>query len=527
MLREELKKMVAQALADIGVANPSPFLERPADKTQGDYATNAALVYAKDFGKNPRELAGVLAERLASAKDTRIARVEGAGPGFVNFFLTDKAIFETAEKIGLEISRGFLLKKGEAVNLEFISVNPTGKLHIGHGRGAFYGDVLARVLAYVGAKVTREFYINDSRESKQIIELGKTALGQGEQYLTEHLKSQISNLKSEIKKFKNDPSAAGFSLAKEVQKENTHFIESALGIPFDVWYSEDEKLRGSGIVQTLFGVFKEKNFVYEKEGAWWIKTSEYGDDEDRVVKRSDGTWSYFMNDIVYHADKIGRGYDGLIDIWGADHHGHVKRMLAVKKMLGWNILFQIFITQLVSLKEEGVSKKMSKRAGTVVLLEDMVREVGIDALRWFYLEKALGTHMEFDLELAKKQSAENPVYYVQYAHARICSIEENTRGKVPDGSVLSDIAAPSARVLASKIGEFPEVVEEIANDYQVHKLTTYAYELATAFSQFYRDVRILQDDDSYNDGALKLALLTRATIKQSLSLLGISAPTKM
>ncbi|MBI5005321.1 MAG: arginine--tRNA ligase, partial [Candidatus Lloydbacteria bacterium] len=312
-----------------------------------------------------------------------------------------------------------------------------------------------------------------------------------------------------------------------VQKENAHFIEHVLGIPFDVWYSEDEKLRGSGIVQTLFGVFNEKGFVYEKEGAWWLKTSEYGDGEDRVVKRSDGTWSYFMNDIVYHADKIGRGYDGLIDIWGADHHGHVKRMLAVKKMLGWNILFQIFITQLVSLKEEGVSKKMSKRAGTVVLLEDMVREVGVDALRWFYLEKALGTHMEFDVELAKKQSAENPVYYVQYAHARISSIEEHVRGKVSDGSALSDMEAPTARALASKVVAFPELIGEIANDYQVHKLTTYSYELASLFSQFYRDVRILQDNDSYNDGALKLALLARAAIKQSLSLLGISAPTKM
>lgn len=523
MIREELKQIMARALAGLGMANATHSIERPADKKQGDYATNAALVYAKDSGKNPRELASMLAERVASIKDSRIARVEAAGPGFVNFFLTDGAIFEMAEKTGETISRGFSFKKGERINLEFISVNPTGKLHIGHGRGAFYGDVLARVLAYVGAGVTREFYINDSRESKQIIELGKTALGLGEQYKTPELESKI---KAMCFSGKNE-SDAGFLLAKEVQKENAHFIEHTLGIPFDVWYSEDEKLRGSGVVQTLFDIFNEKGFVYEKEGAWWIKTSEYGDDEDRVVKRSDGTWSYFMNDIVYHADKIGRGYDSLIDIWGADHHGHVKRMQAVEKMLGWDILFQIFITQLVSLKADGIAKKMSKRAGTVVLLEDMVEEVGIDALRWFYLEKALGTHMEFDVELAKKQSAENPVYYVQYAHARICSIEENVRGKVSDGSALSDIGAPTARALASKVIQFSEVVEEIANDYQVHKLTTYTYELAAAFSQFYRDVRILQDDAPYNAGALKLALLARAALKQSLSLLGISAPAKM
>ncbi|MBI5004866.1 MAG: arginine--tRNA ligase [Candidatus Lloydbacteria bacterium] len=523
MIREELRKIVVEALANLGVADGAPTIERPADQNQGDYATNAALLYAKNLGKNPRELAAALAERLTLIKDSRIARVEAAGPGFVNFFLSDAAIFETAEKIGQEIPHGFSFWKSGAVNLEFISVNPTGKLHIGHGRGAFYGDVLARVLEYVGGSVTREFYINDSRESKQIIELGKTALGEGVQYKTLELESKIKTLRFSGK----NESDAGFLLAKEVQKENAHFIEHTLGIPFDVWYSEDEKLRGSGIVRILFDVFNEKGFVYEKEGAWWIKTSEYGDDEDRVVKRSDGTWSYFMNDIVYHADKIGRGYDRLIDIWGADHHGHVKRMQAVKKMLGWDVEFEIFITQLVSLKAGGLTKKMSKRAGTVVLLEDMVEEVGIDALRWFYLEKALGTHMEFDVELAKKQSAENPVYYVQYAHARICSIEENTRGKTSDGSTLSDIAVPAARALASKVIQFAEVSEAVSNDYQVHKLTTYAYELASAFSQFYRDVRILHDDAPYNAGALKLALLARAALKQSLSLLGISAPEKM
>jgi arginyl-tRNA synthetase len=527
MIRNELKQMVTRALGDIGIVDSLHVIERPADQKQGDYSTNAAMVHAKDSGKNPRELATMLSERLSSINDARIARVEVAGPGFVNFFLTDTAVFEMTEEIGQKIFRGFPLKKGEAINLEFISVNPTGKLHIGHGRGAFYGDALARILKYVGANVVREFYINDSRESKQIIELGKTALGEGEQYLTDHLKSQIANLKSEIGKYKNNPSAAGALLAKEVQKENAHFIENTLGISFDVWYSEDEKLRSSGIVRILFDVFKEKAFVYEKDGAWWLKTSEYGDDEDRVVKRSDDTWSYFMNDIVYHADKIGRGYYRLIDVWGADHHGHVKRMKAVKKMLGWDVTFDIFIAQLVSLYDEGVAKKMSKRAGTVVLLEDMVSEVGIDALRWFYLEKALGTHMEFDVELAKKQSAENPVYYVQYAHARICSIEERARGKVSDGSLFSDMTTPRARELASKIIQFTEVVETIINDSQVHKLTTYVYELATTFSHFYHDVRIMQDDEPYNDGALELALLTRDTIKLSLSLLGISAPTKM
>lgn len=522
MIRSELKKIIGDAIADFEIKNKTHFIEQTSDKSRGDYAANAALIYAKECGKNPKELAEIIAERVLSANDSYVERVEVAGPGFINITISDEFILKEILLLKNTLSKGFSFRGGN-VNIEFISANPTGALHIGHGRGAFYGDVLSRVLEYCGMNVTREFYINNSKESKQIIELGKTALGNGEQYKTLKIEEKIARLDFSGM----NETEAGFLLAKEVQKENALFIENTLGVKFDIWYSEDEKLRGSGIVIELFDIFNEKDFVYEKDGAWWLKTSEYGDDEDRVVKRSDGTWSYFMNDIAYHADKIGRGYDRLINVWGADHHGHIKRMLAVKKMLGLDVSFEIFITQLVSLKKEGVLKKMSKRAGTVVLLEDIVREVGIDALRWFYIEKTLGTHMEFDVELAKKQSTENPVYYVQYAHARAAGILENIIDIKSDNIGLADIIKrPPARALAMKILQFPEIVEDVSRDYFVHKITTYSYELASQFNQFYRDFRVVSDG-LYSFGGAELTRITKDTLAKSLSLLGILAPEKM
>jgi len=397
-------------------------------------------------------------------------------------------------------------------------------LHIGHGRGAFYGDILSNILEFSGAEVTREYYINDSRESVQIKELSKTALGSGDQYKTLKLEKIISNI--DFSGMSEED--AGFALANEIQKSNQEFIENKLNIKFNVWYSEDEKLRAAGLNEKILKSLE--GFTEKKEGegdALWLKTSEHGDDEDRVVVRSDGSKSYFISDIAYHADKFERGYDSVIDVWGADHHGHVKRMMAVKEMLGWEGELKIFITQLVSLKEGGEIKKMSKRAGTVILLEDLVDELGIDVVRWFFAEKALGTHMEFDMELAREKSAKNPVHYVQYAHARIASILENTKNLKSDGTTIEDITKTEAgRKLAVKITQFPEIIEDISMQYQVQKLTTYLHELASEFSGFYRDVRVVSEDE-YNAGALELVLLAQSSIAKGLSLLGINAPEKM
>jgi len=494
----------------------------------GDYATNIALVLAGSLNRNPREIAEeIKGQILSSSSGQYIKSIDIAGPGFLNITLTDEAILSEIGVLNNTLETGFDFLAMERINIEFISANPTGDLHIGHGRGAFYGDILSKVLTYAGANVTREFYINDSLESNQIKELGKTALGVGEQYKTDHIEKMIKDM--EFHSFSEGE--AGFTLASEVQEYNKNFIENKLGIKFDKWYSEDGNIRKTGLADKILEDLNLRDLTYEKDGAIWIKTSEYGDLEDRVVVRSDGTKSYFISDIVYHQDKFSMGYDKVIDVWGADHHGHVKRMHAVGGMLGWPKSPEpqpiIFITQLVALKEGGESKKMSKRAGNVILLEDLVDEFGIDIARWFFAEKSLNTHMDFDVELAKEQSQKNPMYYVQYAHARICSIQKNAKDLKSGKNSLSDVLkTEKGRALAMKISEFYEVVEDIAGDNQVHKLTTYAHELASEFSQFYRDVRVVEDD-TYNKGALELSVISKNTLAKTLDLLGISAPNSM
>jgi len=524
MVKKELEKIIQDALEGLSISESDFVVERPLQKGLADYATNAAIYCAKKADKNPKDLAQEIVSEIEKQKSDLISKIEIAGPGFINFFLSESAIIKEISLVEEKVESGFDFRKSEKINMEFISANPTGDLHIGHGRGAFYGDILSNILSFGGADVVREYYINDSRESVQIKELGKTAIGSGEQYKTEKLEKMISNMNFSGMSEED----AGATIAGKIQEENKNFIESKLGIKFDVWYSEDEKLRASGANDKMLDGLK--NFTEKKEGegdALWLKTSEYGDDEDRIIVRSDGSKSYFISDIAYHADKFTRGFDTVIDVWGADHHGHVKRIMAVKEILEWEGELKIFITQLVSLKEGGVFKKMSKRAGTVILLEELVEEFGIDVVRWFFAEKSLNTHMEFDMELARERSAKNPVYYVQYAHARIASILENTKNLKPDNSSIEDVIKTKAgRDLASKIMQFPEIIENISKEYQVHKLTTYLHELSSEFSQFYRDVRVVKEEE-YDAGALALAMLAKKTIAKGLFLLGISAPEKM
>ncbi|MEK7581970.1 MAG: arginine--tRNA ligase [Patescibacteria group bacterium] len=533
MVKEIIKKALSEVVKEI---NGTINLEFSADEKNGHLATNCALVFGKERGMSPKEFAQKTKDEIEPKLKNVVERIEIAGPGFINFFLTNEAIINELKEVEEKINKGFKYLEGKKINIEFISANPTGELHIGHGRGAFYGDALSNILQFAGAEVTREYFINDSRESNQIKELGKTALGEGETYLTEKLKTQIAKIKTglihsdileNIRMNSRDVSEAGFKLAEVVQKNNQEFIENKLGIKFNIWYSEDEKLRASKLNDRTFLTLKTKELTHEKDGAVWIKTSEYGDDEDRVIVRSDGTNSYFLSDIAYHGEKFSRGYDKVIDIWGADHHGHVKRMEAVKKMLDWSGEFKIFITQLVSLKDGDNSSKMSKRAGNVVYLEELVDEFGIDVVRWFYNEKSISTHMEFDIARAKEQSEKNPVFYVQYAHARTNSILEKAKNfKKDETSVSEVIQIPSARALALKLVQISEIIESITKEYQVQKLTTYSYELAGAFSQFYRDVRVIEEN-SYSHGALAIVEATKKTLAKSLFLLGISAPEKM
>lgn len=526
MMRERIAIAVEEALRALGIESAGVLVERVADSTHGDYATNAALVYAKKEGVPPRDLAGTIILELLKVPSEEIASIEVAGPGFINFSLSSSVLERAVFEPSIEEVRA-----GETINLEFISANPTGELHLGHGRGAFFGDTLARVLMRVGAQVTREFYINDSRESNQIRELGKTALGIGVQYKT----TALEELMRGVDLSGLSETEAGVRIASLIQEENRRFIEHNLGIRFDVWYSEDAELRAENAGVAMLALLNERGATYEKDGARWLKTTEYGDDEDRVVVRSDGTMPYFINDITYHQKKFDRGFRTVLDVWGADHHGHVKRMQAVGKLLHWPTdkytgLPQptVFIAQMVSLKEDGVSKKMSKRAGTVILLRDLVEEFGIDVVRWFFNEKALGTQMAFDMALARERSERNPVFYAQYAHARLASIMKKCGEYVAreDKTFSELMKVPAARALAAKIGEYPEVVHDTALDYHVHRLTIYASELAGAINGFYRDVRVIEGD-SYDAVTLGLAVHAKETLRETLALLGIRAPEAM
>jgi len=526
LIKKEIEKVVgaAQRALPGGAADFDVFVSPPAGGF-GDYSSNVAMVLKKDPENIKNQISNLKSDlfekvEVACPPSLRSGVAGGACPGFINFWLSEKGI-EAGFKNLLEKTA-----KGESrhgrIQVEFISANPTGELHIGHGRGAFYGDALANILKEAGYKVEREFFINDSKKSTQIKELGKTALGKGETYLTENLKSQISNLKN------IDGDDAGYLLANEVQKDNEKFIEKDLGISFDKWFSEERELREKKFFEKTLDFLKNKKMIYEKEGAVWLKTSEYGDDEDRVVVRSDGDYTYFLSDIAYHINKFERVFDKVIDIWGADHQGHVKRMMAVKKMLDWKGDLDILISQMVAIKQGGETKKLSKRKGTIILLKDLVNEVGLDACRWFYLEKSLSTHMEFDMALAKERSKKNPVFYVQYAGARMSSILAKSEVRSTKFETKFENLNTQERNLILKFIQFKEVIEDTAGDYQVQRLTTYAYELAKVFTDFYENVRVLEaETEELKENRLALVFTAREILKKVLNLLGISAPEKM
>src|SRR3989338_732467 len=506
-------------------------LEKPERAEFGDYAANLALVLAKERKENPRKRAEDLIGKIKGNREADIfEKIEIAGPGFINFFLNKDAVLEEFKKLSkLKTLLKFKTPKSK-IQIEFISVNPTGELHIGHGRGAFYGEALSQVLKLTDYKVEKEYFINDSKESNQIKELGKTAIGEGTSYLTDNLKSQISKLKTKIQNLKNKKpdnlyGETGYLLAKEIQKDNKKFIEKELGIKFNNWISEEKNLRQKNYFNKILEILKNKNLVYKKQGAFWLKTSQFGDDEDRVIVRTSGEPTYFLSDIAYHFQKIERGYKKIIEIWGADHQGHQKRLFAVKKALDWQVDMEILISQVVTIKKGEEIKKMSKRKGEVILLKDLLAEVGKDAARWFYLQKSLDTHMEFDIELAKKREEKNPVYYVQYGHARMASILRKAKsGKISPPATFT-FAEDAEILLIKKILEVFDVLEDAIKDYQVHRILSYIYELVYVFSVFYRDIRVL--DSKQERERLFLVKETKKILANLLRLIGVAAPERM
>ncbi len=543
MVKEKIENLIKKSIKRLQEKREFPKFEIPAfeieypkEKRHGDYATNLALILGKKLKRYPIKIGDLIKSQIPL--NTFFERIEVVEPGFINFFLSKgflrKKLFEILKK--RENFGKLKIGRNKKLQVEFISANPTGPLHIGNGRGAFFGDTLAKILERVGYNVEREYYINNGKFNNQIISLGKTAMREGKAYLNDYLKEKIKILDSKIKNYERKIlnreklyQEVGFLVAREIQKDIKFFIEKKLKIKFDNWFSEEGLYKKSKI-KKVFEFLKRRNLVYQKEGAWWVKTSQFGEEKDWVVIKSEKegkTPTYLLSDIAYHKDKFERGFKKIINIWGADHQAHVSKIKAVAKMLNYRGSLEILICQLVKLK----TGKLSKRKGEIITLEALINEVGLDVARFFYLSKSLNTQMDFDLELAKTHSEKNPVYYIQYAFARISSIirkanfEELLEKLRPkDLEVLNEEKEIS---LMKKLIIFPEIIERTAKDYQVQRLCQYALEIAGLFHQFYQECQVLVDDLKLKRARLALVLATKVVLKNIFDLLGISAPERM
>ncbi len=518
---EKVKEVLTKIYPEKGNID---FSIEVADPKFGDYSTNIAMILGKRVGEKPEEIAKKIVTQLSN--DEMFEKVEVIKPGFINFkialpYLQNKIseIVEAGERYG-ESDLGKDLK----VNVEFISANPTGPLTLGNGRGGYCGDVLANILESFGSKVEREYYVND--RGAQIIALGHSVLKDDKAV---YCGGYIEELSSKISS--KDPEKAGAEAAAILIEESIQKTISKMGIKFDRWYSESALFKGP--VEEIMGILEKEKLTYKLEGALWIKTTEYGDDKDRVLITSDGEYTYFAADLAYHYIKIKRGYTTLVDIWGADHHGYVGRMKAgveiLEKELDSGVDFRILVAQLARLIAKGKEIKMSKRLGTYVTLDELLDEVGPDVTRFFFLQRSLDTHMDFDLDLAKEKSEKNPVYYVQYAYARIASILNKSPNYPADSNhpITSLIKDPVELLLIKELIKLPDIVIGTAEDYQVQRLPFYAIELANKFHNFYEKCRVISEDDKLTAARIELIKATQIVLKKTLDLMGISAPEKM
>ncbi|ANY66375.1 arginine--tRNA ligase [Paenibacillus sp. BIHB 4019] len=553
---EQLYEQVKAAIADAAVAGglaareelPAFVLEVPKDKEHGDLATNAAMQLTKLAKKNPRMIAETIIANLDYAKAS-IQSAEIAGPGFINFRMDKSYLYAVVGEVvaGGDNYGRTQIGAGKRVEMEFVSANPTGSLHLGHARGAAVGDALCNVLEYAGYEVTREYYINDagnqvnnlakSIEARYQQALGKEAempedgyhgadiVGFGE-LLAEQEGDRLLSLSTEerLEFFRS------FGLERELDKIKHDLNRFRVG--FDIWYSETS-LYKNGKVEQALEALKEKGHVYEEEGATWLDTMPFGDDKNRVLVKNDGSYTYLTPDIAYHMDKYSRGYDRMINIWGADHHGYIPRVKAAMEALGNDpSKLVVLIAQMVSLFQDGEKVKMSKRTGKAVTMQDLMDEVGVDAIRYFFTMRSMDSHLDFDMDLAISTSNENPVFYVQYAHARICSIfrqaQEQSLALLPLEQIdLSKLTSEAEYDLLRKLGELPQEVAEAAEQYAPHRIIRYVYELASQFHSYYRAERVITEDAAQTQARLALLGAIRTVIANALRLVGVSAPQQM
>ena len=534
------------------VALSDYVIEVPNNPDHGHFATNLPLTLASSQKRPPREIAAAIIEHLKDAKHV-VERVEVAGPGFINFWIRPEewyrglsGIIKLEDDYGRSNAGG-----GERILIEFVSANPTGPLHIGHGRGAALGDTLCRILSFCGYDVVREFYINDAGQQLRL--LGESIFSRFMQiddpeypfpqngYHGDYVMDLAETISTEtdLRNLSGEDAIQICSRkGKDIMFEEIRETLAQFGVNFDVWYSETE-LFSSGRVKRTLETLRAKGHLYEHEGAEWIKTSDFGDDKNRVIRKKDGHFTYFASDISYHSEKQERGFKRAINIWGADHHGYVPRMKSALLAQGipeaW---LSVMLIQLVKLWQGGQEKKMSKRAGVFVTLQELINEVGVDAVRFVFLTKNHDSPLDFDIDIVKKQDSENPVYYVQYAHARICSIfrkaaaEGISLPEKPEG-LLQHLVLDQEMALIRSMAVFPPLLEDISRSLEPHRLTYYLTDLAALFHRYFNlgtktpAHRIVTHDRELSQARLFLAKAVRVVIANGLRLLGVSAPVRM
>lgn len=531
---------------------PDIIIEKPKKDEFGDFATNAAMLLTKEEGKPPRQIAELIAKEIRQSEN--IKKVEVAGPGFINLFMQDgywlgflKEIYAAGENFGKSS-----IGAGKNILLEFVSANPTGPLHIGHGRGAAVGDVLANILKAAGFEVIKEYYVND--KGHQIEILGESVrlrlcelMGQAVKFPEDYYKGGY--IKEIAQAFKNrtkdedldlyvlPPIQQGavdafkeFAVAEMLERIKKDLMD--FGIEFDNWFSE-RSLDEQGLVRGTTEDLHKKGHIYDAEGAVWFRTTTFGDDKDRVLMKADGELTYFASDVAYHKKKAERGFSTLVNIWGADHHGYEARVRAALKAFGYDdSILKIIFIQLVSLVRNGVPVPMGKREGEFVTLRQVMDEVGSDACRFFFLMRKSDAHMEFDLELAKKQAPENPVFYVQYAHARICSIikhakEQEIELPKTENVNIKCLSLKEELDIIKKLASFPDMVRGSAAAMEPHRITFYLQELAGMFHPYYNKNRVVTEDNRLTNARLYLCEAVKTVLQNGLKLLGVSAPEEM
>ncbi len=543
-MRAYLKKKVTSSLRTLGLADIAvPTFEQPRSVEHGDLTTNIAMVLAKQSKSNPRQLAQRIIESM-DADAALVDRVEIAGPGFINFHFTEKFYQQQLAEI-LQRGKDFGkldIGRQKKTQVEFVSANPTGPLTVGHGRGAVFGDTVARLLEWTNYDVTREYYFNNAGRQMRILGdsvrlrylelLGENVTFPEDYYQGEYIKDiarHVQDAHGDAKK--SEPAEGLFKQQAETEIfDDIKKTCSRLGITFDVFYNENS-LYETGKVNEVIDEFKQKNLAYEQDGAVWLKTSVMGGEKDKVIVKSTGEPTYRLPDIAYHREKFRRGFELIIDVLGADHIATYPDVLAGLKALGYNTdNVKVLIHQFVTIVQGGEVVKMSTRKANFITLDELMDEVGADVVRYFFLMRGINSHLNFDLKLAKEQSEENPVYYLQYAHARIASIIRNAESQQIDPNVTANYAllkASEEMTLLKKLTTFPDMVESCAVTYEPHRLAEYLHDVAGCYHKFYHEHRVLSDDRDLTAARIALCLATKTVLANGFAILGITAPDKM